>query len=183
MNEKETVITKAKSPENYEKIMFCMKAMGGRQDRPFTRYMHIENARTGSRLVCTDGKRLHAATISVRIPAGNYQPEVKDDCVHFKNPVGIAFPAWKNVLPEDAVFKGTANLEKIDGTKAEREEKFSVAYGSFLFATGFKVNMGFLRDAIGSKWKIFTQGGNKSLVKLEKDDDKNLFAVFAPLAA
>ena len=100
MNEKETVITQAKNPKDYGKIIFCMKAMGGKQNVLFTRYMHIENTRTGSRIVCTDGKRLHVANISIRISSGNYQPEIKDNAVHFKNPSDIVFPAWKNVVPE-----------------------------------------------------------------------------------
>ena len=184
MNEKETVITQSKNPGDYGKILFCMKAMGGKQDAPFTKFMHIENTRTGSRIVCTDGKRLHAANLKTRIPAGNYQPEVKDNCVHFTNPSDIFFPAWKNVLPENAKPKGTVNLENVrSGTKTEREEKFSSAYCSFLFDTGINVNMGFLKDLPCAKWNIFAQGGEKKLVKLEKNDDKNQFAVFAPLAA
>lgn len=184
MNEKETVITQSKNPVDYGKILFCMKAMGDKNGAPFTRFMHIENARTGSRIVCTDGKRLHAANIRCRIPAGNYQPEVKENCVHFKNPSDIFFPAWKNVLPEDAKPKGTVNLEDVGtGTKEERDEKFSSAYCSFLFDTGINVNMGFLRDLPSAKWNIFAQGDGKKLVMLEKTDDKTQFAVFAPLVA
>lgn len=43
MNEKEIIITQAKNPNDYGKILFCMKAMGGKQNVLFTRYMHIEN--------------------------------------------------------------------------------------------------------------------------------------------
>lgn len=184
MNEKEIVITQTKNPEDYGKILFCMKAMGGKQSVLFTRYMHIENTRTGSRIICTDGKRLHAANVKIRIPAGNYQPEVRNNCVCFKNSSDIIFPAWKNVVPDETKLKGTVNLEGIgNGTKSEREEKFSAAYCSFLFDSGINVNMGFLKDLPCTKWNIFTKDGQNKLVKLENDEDKNQFAVFVPLAA
>ena len=184
MNEKETVITQVKNLKDYEKILFCMKAMGGKRNVLFTRYMHIENTRTGSRIVCTDGKRLHVANISIRIPAGNYQPEIKDNAVHFKNPSDIVFPSWKNVVPEEVNEKGTVNLEEIgNGSKLERDEKFSSVYCSFLFNSGINVNMGFLKDLPCAKWKILTQSGEKKLVKLVNTADKNQFAVFVPLVA
>ena len=184
MNEKITVITRAKSRANYEKIVFCMKAMGNVASSLFTRYMHIENTRTGSRIVCTDGKRLHVANISVRIPAGNYQPELKDNCITFRNPADIIFPAWKNVIPEETVFKGTVSLDGLTaGTKSERDEKFSAVYCSFLANAGFSVNMGFLKDLPSAKWNIFAQSGRKKLVKLENATDRNQFAVFVPLSA
>lgn len=184
MNEKEIIITQAKNPNDFGKILFCMKAMGGKQNVLFTRYMHIENTRTGSRIVCTDGKRLHVANVNMRIPAGNYQPEIKDDIIRFNNPSDVVFPSWKNVVPEDIKFKGVINLEDIrNGTKSERDEKFSTVYCSFLFDTGMNVNLRFLRDLPCTKWKIFTHGGRNQFIKLENVEDKNQFVVFVPLAA
>ncbi len=184
MNEKETIITKSGSPANYGRILFCMKAMGGGRTQPFTRYMHVENARSGSRIVCTDGKRLHVAVISARIPAGNYRPEARDGSVRFGKPEDVAFPSWRNVVPEAVLPKGTVDLEDAgNGTRTERDEKFSRTYCAFLFDTGINVNIGFLRDLPSAKWKVFTQGGKNRLVKLENTEDKNQFAVFVPLAA
>ena len=184
MDGKETVITKAKSRENYEKIMFCMKAMGGAGSPLFTRYMHIENARTGSRIVCTDGKRLHAALVSIRIPAGNYRPEAKDGRVTFGKSADISFPAWKNVVPDKADFKGTLELSGLGkGTRAEREEKFSILYCSLLSETGFNVNMGFIKDLPSARWNVFTKKGRNSIVMLKNSEEQNQYAVFVPLAA
>jgi len=185
MNEKETVITQVKNLKDYEKILFCMKAMGGKRNVLFTRYMHIENTRTGSLIVCTDGKRLHVANISIRIPAGNYQPVIKDYSISFGTSKDIAFPAWRNVVPEDADYKGLLQLEGINsGSKVERDERFTNIYCSFLFDTGFNVNVGYIRDLPTANWKIFTKTGRNNLVLLKNlKDEQNQFAVFVPLSA
>lgn len=179
-----STISRQEDYRNYERVMFCMRAMGGAGDPLFTRYMHVENARTGSRIVCTDGKRLHVASISVRIPAGNYRPEARDGYVRFGKPEDVVFPAWRNVVPEDAAFKGTVSLDGLGtGTRAERDEKFSAAYCSFLSSAGSGVSMGFLRDLPCAEWRIFAQAGRRRLVKVENAADRNQFAVFVPLAA
>jgi len=185
MNEKETVITQVKNLKDYEKILFCMKAMGGKRNVLFTRYMHIENTRTGSLIVCTDGKRLHVANISIRIPAGNYQPVIKDYSIYFGTSKDIAFPAWKNVVPKDADYKGLLQLEGINsGSKVERDERFTNIYCSFLFDTGFNVNVGYIKDLPTANWKIFTKKGRNNLVLLKNlKDEQNQFAVFVPVSA
>jgi len=185
MNEKETVITQVKNLKDYEKILFCMKAMGGKRNVLFTRYMHIENTRTGSLIVCTDGKRLHVANISIRIPAGNYQPVIKDYSISFGTSKDIAFPAWRNVVPEDADYKGLLQLEGINsGSKVERDERFTNIYCSFLFDTGFNVNVGYIKDLPTANWKIFTKKGRNNLVLLKNlKDEQNQFAVFVPVSA
>ena len=120
----------------------------------------------------------------MRIPAGNYQPEIKDDGIRFYKPSDVVFPSWRNVVPENIKFKGVLNLEDIrNGTKSERDEKFSTAYCSFLFDTGMNVNLSFLKDLPCTKWKIFTHSGRNQFIKLENVEDKNQFAVFVPLAA
>lgn len=184
MKENQIIVSKAQHFKDYKKLLFCMKAMGGKENVLFTRYMHIENTRSGSRIVCTDGKRLHVANIDAHIIAGNYQPEIKDNCIVFRNPVNIVFPSWKCIVPENVKLKGTLNLKELGtGTKSERDEKFSSAYCSFLFDTGLNVNIGFLKDLASAEWKIFTQNGKRKLVMLENSEDKNQFAVFVPLAA
>ena len=77
MNENYT-ITRQQNYKDYERIMFCLKALGNDSDPAFTHYLHVENGRRGSRLIATDGKRLHFVNLSIKIPAGNYQPVIKD---------------------------------------------------------------------------------------------------------
>ena len=103
-------ITRQQNYKDYERIMFCIKALGNENDPDFTHYLHVENGRNGSRLVATDGKRLHVSNLSIRIPAGNYQPEVKDYSIYLGSAKEVAFPAWKNVVPEDADYKGMLEL-------------------------------------------------------------------------
>ncbi|MCR5622917.1 MAG: hypothetical protein K6G18_13845 [Treponema sp.] len=184
MKGKEVSITKAENSRDYERVLFCMKAMGRTAAATFVRYMHVENARKGSRIVCTDGKRLHVANLSIRIPAGNYQPKATGSGICFGQPVETAFPAWRNVVPEDAAFKGTMELGWPEtGTRSEREEKFSRMYCALQSDSGVSVNMGFLKDLPSAKWKVFARGGQKKLLMLENSEEKEQFAVFVPLAA
>lgn len=180
-----SVISRQKDYKNYERVMFCIKAMGKGSDPLFTQYLHVENTRSGSRIVCTDGKRLHVANLSVRISAGNYQPVVKDYSVCFGHPCNIIFPAWKNIVPEDAEYKGVMELGGIGvGSKSERDAKFTNIYCSFLSETGFDVSIGFIKDLPNDSWKIYTKMGRNRLVMLKNcNDSENKLAVFAPLSA
>lgn len=178
-------ITRQQNYKDYERIMFCIKALGGESDPDFTHYLHVENGRNGSRLVATDGKRLHVSNLSIRLPAGNYQPVVKDYSICLGSSKEVAFPAWKNVVPDDADYKGMLELEGMNsGSKVERDEKFTNIYCSFIFDTGFNVNLGYIKDLPANKWKIFTKKGRSNLVLLQNmQDEQNQYAVFVPVSA
>lgn len=180
-----TIITRTQNYKDYERLMFCIKALGKDEDPLFTHYLHVENGRTGSRIVATDGKRLHVAKLSSRIPAGNYQPKVKDYAICFEKSEEIAFPSWKNVIPEDADYKGVLELEGMScGSKVERDERFTNIYCSFLFDTGFNVNLGYIKDLPNVNWKIFIKNGKNRLVMLQNSSDpQNQYAVFVPVSA
>ena len=178
-------ITRQKNYKDYERLMFCIKALGKDSDPTFSHYLHVENGRNGSRVVATDGKRMHVSNLSVRIPAGNYQPVVKDYAIYFGDSKDVAFPAWKNVVPDDAEYKGMMELSGLGtGSKTERDEKFTNIYCSFLFDTGFNVNLGYIKDLPNTSWKIFTKTGRNKLVMLQNlSDEQNQFAVFVPVSA
>ncbi len=184
MNENYT-IRRQENYKDYERIMFCIKALGKESDPDFTHYLHVENGRAGSRVIATDGKRLHVSNLSIRIPAGNYQPVVKDYSVCFGASKEVVFPVWKNVVPEDATYKGLLQLEGLNsGSKVERDERFTNLYCSFLFDTGFDVNIGYIKDLPTANWKIFTKKGRNNLVLLKNlQDEENQYAVFVPLSA
>ncbi len=184
MNEDYT-ITRQQNYRDYERIMFCIKALGKDSDPHFTHFLHVENSRTGSRVIATDGKRLHVSNLSVRIPAGNYQPVVKEYSISFGSPKDIGFPVWKNVVPEDADYKGILQLGGLNsGSKVERDERFTNIYSSFLFDTGFNVNLGYIKDLPNTSWKIFTKKGRNNLVLLKNlSDERNQYAVFVPVSA
>lgn len=177
-------ITRQENYKDYERIMFCIKALGKESDPDFTHYVHVENERSGSRVIATDGKRFHVSNLSIRIPAGNYQPVVKDYSINFGSSKEVSFPAWKNVVPEDAQYKGIMKLLGLGtGSKTERDEKFTNAYCSFLFDTGFNVNVGYIKDLPSSNWKIFTKEGRNKRVMLQNVyDEQNQFAVFVPVS-
>ena len=47
-------ITRQQNYKDYERIMFCIKALGNENDPDFTHYLHVENGRNGSRLNSAD---------------------------------------------------------------------------------------------------------------------------------
>ena len=70
------------------------------------------------------------------------------------------------------------------GSKVERDEKFTNIYCSFIFDTGFNVNLGYIKDLPANKWKIFTKKGRNNLVLLQNmQDEQNQYAVFVPVSA
>lgn len=185
MYESNYTITRQENYKDYERIIFCLKAVGKDSDPLFTHYLHVENARNGSRLIATDGKRLHVSNLSIRIPAGNYQPVVKDYSVTFGKSAPIIFPNWRNVVPGDAVYKGILELGGLGiGSKTERDEKFTDIYSSFLFDTGCNVNVRYIKDLPSASWKIFAKAGRNKLVMLQNtSDEQNQYAVFVPVSA
>ena len=177
-------VTRQENYKDYERLIFCCKALGTEHDPVFTQYLHVENGRTGSRIVATDGKRLHVANLSIRIPAGNFKPIVKDYAVSLGEAKDIPFPNWKCIVPMDAEYKGMIQLGNLSsGTKTERDEKFTNIYCSFLFDTGFNVNVRYIKDLPNTDWKIFTKTGKNRLVMLQNcSDERNQYAVFVPVS-
>ena len=60
-------LSRTENPEDFERMSFVVKARAKASDRPFKTVLHVEQTRTGSRLVATDGLRLHVAEISKKM--------------------------------------------------------------------------------------------------------------------
>jgi hypothetical protein len=98
--------------DEFERMLFVCKARSNKSRDPFASVVHVEWTRTGSRLVATDGRRLHITEVKSRIPRGDYKPVITKESVAFGGPVeGIVFPNWKNIISEAVVHKGTLNIE------------------------------------------------------------------------
>jgi hypothetical protein len=183
-------LSRLESPEDFERMQFVARACARTADVPFKTVLHIEQTRTGSRLVACDGLRLHVAEISKKIKSGNYKPYVTKDCVSLGAPLeGVRFPAWAKAIPEKTEKRGIINLEKTGMGKDRGEtERLSLAFNSFVRQTGEPVNLRYLEDLTKREWTIYCQGEKQRAIvlkegygKTETSDAKGPLAVILPI--
>jgi len=175
-------------PNDFERMLFVIKAYIKNNNNSFKNVLHVEQSRTGSRLVATDGLRLHYAEISRKIKSGNYKPIVTKDFIYFGLPIeNIKFPEWSKIIPEETKQKGVINLEET-GLKKDRKlnERLSLAFNDFIQNTGEPINLRYLEDLTKRKWSIHCQNGKKKAFYLKEDRAKlgklnEPFAVIMPI--
>jgi len=152
----------------------------------FTKVLHVEQTRTGSRIVATDGKRMHVSEISAKIKSGNYKPEVTKDSVVFgKTLDAVSFPSWERVVPSGTRKRGTISLVKSGmGRNEEQVRRLSEAYRAFIRQTGAGINLRYLEDLPKKDWLVYSTGDTGTAIVLkEVGAEKESYAVFVPLAA
>ena len=180
------VFTLIQNRDEFERVLFVLKACNKQSEREFTTVLHVEQTRTGSRLVATDGLRLHVAEIGTKIKSGNYKPVVSKDAIRLGTPVGdVQFPAWTKVIPAQAVRKGVINLEAAGiGKSRSTSMAMTRAYNSFVRQSGEKVNPHFLEDLTKKQWSIYCQKEKRKPLVLKEDGAAmETYAVIMPLAA
>jgi hypothetical protein len=183
-------LSRLENPKDFELMGFVIKACAKTADYPFKTILHVEQSRTGSRLVACDGLRLHVAEISKKIKSGNYKPHVTKDIISLGKPVkDIKFPQWSKSIPINAVKRGVINLEE-SGMGADRKmnEKLSIAFNDFARQTGEAVNLRFLEDLPKRKWVVYSHDEKGKLIvlklksgKAREPDEKSPVAVIRPI--
>jgi hypothetical protein len=177
-------IRREEHPEDFERTAFVIRACSQDPRRTHLTVLHVEQTRTGSRLVATDGMRLHVAEIAVKIPGGDYKPLLTKDTASLGGPVtGIMFPNWKRVIPENTRKRCVINLEDSGrGKKRNQTEGLFQAFTDFLRQTGELVNLRFLEDLTKKKWSVYCQGEREKAVLLKEEGSRpDIFAVIMPL--
>jgi hypothetical protein len=170
--------------DEFNQIHFVCKALSNDQKHPFTTVVHVEWSKTGSRLIASDGKRLHVAEVKTRIYRGNYKPTITKEAISFGEPVdGITYPNWKNAVPEATVKKGTINLTAAGMSRnTDLSAGLSEAFRTLIKRTGEAVNLRYLDDLPKKEWKVSVQKKEQTVILLEqKDAARETFAVFTPL--
>ena len=180
------IFNKTTNKEEFENVLFVMKALSEKNSADFTNVIHAENARIGSRIIATDGKRLHVALLQDRIPEGNYRVRHSDSViVLLRETAPLHYPSWKNVIPEKTRLKADIDLSTTDeiGT-IQAMEKLSVANTIIVRKTGRSINFQFLSDLAEMKWKLYAGGSKTQPVVFRKvNQEETVFAVLAPLSA
>jgi len=150
-------LSRLENPDDFERMFFVIKACARNGGFMFKNVIHVEQTRTGSRLVATDGLRLHVAEISKKIKSGDYKPHITKDTISLGKPLsGIRFPAWAKAIPENTEKRGVINLADSGmGRDRKETEKLSIAFNSFVKQVGEPVNLRYLEDLTKREWAIY----------------------------
>jgi len=171
------VFTRNKNPEEYKKILFVLKACDKKSGRAFAEVVHIEATNNGSRLVATDGKRLHVTTIPTRIKPGDYKIVLSKEMIMLGQPVkNVGFPNWERVVPVDVSKRGVMNLVHSRVNEIDRIDQ------TFTKLSGEKVNPKYLMDLRNKSWVIYCQKEKQKALMLKEYGAYETFAVIMPLA-
>lgn len=177
-------ISRISNPRDYALVVFVNKAVSKKAGRKIFTCVHVEQTRNGSRLVASDGKRMHAARISKRIKSGNYRVYITKDCAAFGKPLeDIRFPDWKTAVPEIKVRKGVIDLtESAWGRDQGKCENLTSALNHFTRLAGISVNMRYLDELTKTRWEVYppAETGRPVLLRDEKTPE-DVYAVLVPI--
>ena len=178
---KSVVFTPKKNREEYEKILFVLRACDKNSGKDFTNVLHVdERVKNGSsRLIATDGKRMHVIEIATRIKPGNYKPIVTKDKIILGMPVSnVSFPNWKRVVPTNVTRRGCINIDNA------AVYEYSRVYKSFTEMSGEKINPKYLSDLTKNPWVVYCQSEKRQAILLKEYGAKGeTYAVIMPLSA
>ena len=170
--------TPIRNCEELGKIRFVLRACDKHRGREFTNVLHIENTKDGSRLVATDGKRLHVTEIKTRIKPGDYKPVVRKDAIILGKPVlNVNFPNWERVVPVNTVKRGYFNLKMTVVHDIEWAGKM------FTEVSKEKINPKYLADLLKKSWVVYCQNEKQKALVLKEQNTPETYAVIMPLAA
>ena len=152
-------LSRRENPEDFERMSFVIRVCLKNVDCSFKTIIHVEEIETGSRIVSSDGFRVHIAQISKRIKSGDYNTHVTKDTISLGEPVeGIVLPKWFNEIPDNVEKRGEINLKKSGlGKSLEQMEKLSVAYYMLIKQIGQPINLLYLTDLTKREWTVYSQ--------------------------
>jgi hypothetical protein len=177
-------LNRREQPADFECMSFVLKALSTDPTRPYFTVLHVEQTQSGSRLVATDGHRLHVAEIAARIAEGNYKPHITKDTISLGEPdTDIQFPNWAAVVPDNTEKRGVINLNDTGmGKNRKQNEKLSIAFNDFLRFTGETVNLRFLDDLPKREWGVYCQSKQHTAIMLKEEGaTTDTYAVLMPL--
>jgi hypothetical protein len=177
-------LERRENPADFERMAFVIRACSKDGSRPFLCVLHVEQTKTGSRCVATDGKRLHVAEIGRKINNGNYKPLMTKDAIGLSALTDdVTFPNWPRVVPEDTIKRGIIDLEQSGfGKDPKQTEKLAIAVNAFMRQTGETINLRYLEDLPKKRGIVHSQKEKgKAVILKESGAEKTNFAVLMPL--
>jgi hypothetical protein len=176
-------IRREENLKDYERMAFVCRACLKNAVEQFRTVIHVERTRTGSRLVASDGRRLHVAHISKRIASGNYKPLIGKDCISLGEPEDSgSYPNWLKVVPHITAKLGSIDLTNAAFRKDQNQtEKLSLAFNTFIRLTGVPVNLRYLEDLTKKEWSVHGQEDGKVVLLYEEGTEQKVYAVIMPI--
>jgi len=182
-------LSRLENPDDFELMNFVVKACDKADSNPLKTVLHVEQARTGSRIVACDGIRLYAAEISKKIKSGDYKPHVTKDTITLgESEKGIDYPELVKAIPEKVERRGVINLEKSGlGKDREETERLSIAFNAFVKQTGKMINLRDLDDLPKRIWTVYTCNEDSTIILRQQDrktgegESKYPLAVILPI--
>ena len=173
------LFTPLRNQEEFEKILFVLRACETHGHREFAKVLRVERVGNGSRLIATDGRRLHVAEIRSGIKPGDYKPLATKDEVRLGEPIrDTQFPDWERVVPDDAELKGCFHPVSFGRRDAKRMGD------AFERLSGEKVNPKYLADLTKKPWMVYRRKEKgKALLLKEYGTKMKAYAVIMPLAS
>jgi hypothetical protein len=172
------------NPADFDRMAFVIRACSKDTDKPSINILHVEQTRTGSRLVATDGRRLHFSEIPKKIKSGEYKPVMTKETISLINPdKEIRFPNWPKVVPEQTTRRGVIHLENAGFCKDQKQtEKLTLAFNSFVRQTGETINLRYLEDLTKKSWTVYSQAEKgKAVILREYGAEESVYAVLMPI--
>lgn len=103
-----TIVTKEHATVDINKIRWVARAIDSARDKFGMHMLHVENAGNETRIVSTDGCRLHTTKITGGIlEPGNYTITDSKTILVFSEDTEHQFPNWQKVVPENTWSVGT----------------------------------------------------------------------------
>ena len=172
------------SEADFDKARFVIRARSDDETRPFLCVLHVERAKTGTRLVATDGRRLHVAQIKQRIDPGEYEVVETKQSIILRGPLpDLQFPNWKRVVPEASEERTVIDLSTSGICKnPAKTANFSIEYARLVKETGEVLNIKFIEDLPKAEWHVYAQNEKNRSVMLKNGlEGDEVFAVIMPL--
>jgi hypothetical protein len=180
------VIKKADvTKEDFERLVFVLKARAKEASRPHLGVLHVEELPGGSRLVATDGKRLHVGEVRMKLAGGEYLPTVTKNKIRLVIARGVRFPNWKQVVPEKPVDRGIIDLSHTGiGRDYDLARGMSTVFRSLIRKTGEAVNIRHLEELPKISWRVLVAHGKGGPIMFRQNGaGREAFAVIAPVEA
>jgi len=161
---------------NFLPLTFVLKARASKEEyRSHLKILHIEDQKA----ICTDGKRLHIFPGFSDLGPENYTIVLANtkDIILSPSTEATGFPDWKIVIPEKENCKSFDLDLTCASLKKKEIGKFSNKVFDFIKETNIRLNLSYLSDLTGYKWRVYYGDPDKVAVLFEC---KYVTAVIAP---
>jgi hypothetical protein len=184
-------LSRLENPKDFELMSFVVKACDKTAEVPFKTVLHVEQSRTGSRLVACDGLKVPCRRNLEKNKKRRLQAPCRQGCHHSWQSGGRGEVSFMvKGYTYNIVKRCVINLEKSGlGRDRNETENFSITFKTLVKQTGETVNLRHIEDLTKREWAVYCQkDGKRAIVlrqrtgKIGEPDKKSPVAVIMPIA-